>query len=421
MSLGGAEAVGRVFTFLFTALVARVAGIEVLGYLSLAISLVAYISIAGDSGLNQDATRRLVAGADAKHVVQESVRVQVGAAVVATLIIVPITILVYGDPVWKYLLVLIPMSFAVAISTPYLLDSRRRIGTLAVSRLVLTLTVAAVGVILLFVGVSGIWLGLAYCAGYWASTFFVLRMSRSPIRHALKPMGMPRLRSRLAVIRTLGVTGILLHVFVSLPVLAAGLVSTSALANIGLVTRVWFLVSAPAAMAGSVLIPLMVEERGRSRTLPLCLLAFLVGLIGALGLSVISSPLMRLLFGEEAVSAAIPLSIFVLALPFMAVAAVLSARLIAVHREFWIAAGYSISAVTFLGIILMPFWIADAMLISTAWVASYAVLMAILGFATLRTRARSFALSRNGKFSKGFEADEESAIGVPHEELGRGK
>lgn len=377
-SIGLAEGLGRLFTFGFSALVARTAGIDVLGYLSLALALIAYVTIAGDSGLNQDSTRRLLRGDDPADVVKESVRIQVFVSTIAFVFVFLFALVAYRDPIWKYVLVLLPVPIAASASTPYLLDSARRIRPLVISRLLQTITIGVCGMLLIWVGFEGEGIAVAYGIGYWCSAVFVIAIARAPYRTVINRIDKSRLRLRLLALRKLGLTGLLLHLYVSLPLLIAGFIGSETLAEMGLISRVWFLVSAPAAMAGTVLLPVMSKVDGRSKVWHLILIAILLGTVGSLVLFFASNHLIVLLFGEEASLAASGLAIFCLALPAYGALAVASAYLIAIHRERAVSVAYVSSILVFCGSCILNEAFGGGASLPFSWVLSSFVLSAVL-------------------------------------------
>lgn len=370
-SLGLAEGAGRILAFFFSAAVARSLGLEVLGYISLGLSMIAYITIAGDSGLNQDSTRQILAGRKVAEVVQESVRMQIAAVFGASIVVGIVSYFLYGWPFFWYFLVLLPIPFLSSLSTPYILDSARRIGELAFSRVILSAGTASVGVLMLYFGAVDSTLAGAYVCGYFLATLFVVWRSNAPLTAALHRIESARFKRRAKVYKRLGVAGLLLHVFVSLPIVVSGLLSPGALGDMGVVTRIWFLLSAPAAMAGSVLIPFLSTRDGVKRVSQLAALAAVLGLAGWIPVYFFSSNVLQILFGDEASVAGPALSIFVGALPMIGVVSVMSAALIAVHEEKKISAAYIIGTLVFVGYCI--FWRGSltSINLSAAWVVSY--------------------------------------------------
>lgn len=403
-SLGTAEVFGRLFTFAFSALVARIAGIDVLGYLSLALALIAYVTIAGDSGLNQDSTRRLLVGDDPRDVVRESVRIQLSAAAVIAIVVTCFSFFIYGDPVWLYVLLLLPVPIAACLSTPYMLDYIGRIGTLVFSRVIQTAMIGISGIFLLLAGIRGQYISLAYGIGYGVAALVVVKLSRAPFRSVFSRIPKDRLSLRLRSMRRLGVTGILLHLYVSLPLLIAGVVSSAVLADIGLITRIWFLASAPAAMAGTVLLPVMSRTDGREKYYKIALAGLVLGTIGAIFLAAISDWLLRTLFGSDVGSAADGLSIFIFALPIFGVIAVSSSFLIAVHRERMVSIGYVVAVAAFFAMGAV-FGIDTAVSISYAWLTSSLALLAVL--------VASVVSAKRSMESSGVDI----SLGRPHPQL----
>jgi O-antigen/teichoic acid export membrane protein len=223
---------------------------------------------------------------------------------------------------------------------------------------------------LYFGGVGGI-LAVAYVCGYFAAMLFVVWRSRAPLAAALHRIEPARFKERAKVYKRLGVAGLLLHVFVSLPIVISGLLSPGALGDMGVVTRIWFLLSAPAAMAGSVLIPFLSTRDGAKRVAQLAMLATILGLAGWLSIYFFSSRILEVLFGVNAAVAGPALAIFVGALPMIGVVSVLSAALIAVHEEKQISAAYTIGTFVFSAYCLLWRPALSSVDLSAAWVVSY--------------------------------------------------
>ncbi|QNN53980.1 hypothetical protein [Nocardioides mesophilus] len=402
-SIGGAEAVGRLLTFAFTAMLAREAGLETLGYLSLSLALIALATIVSDGGLNQDATRRIVEGELPDNVAAVTIRVQLVAVLILAPLIALIGYAIYGLPTAKYVVVLLPLPLSMALAVPYLLDSRRRFAALAICRIVLTATTAAAGLVLLAVGVRGHALALAYVCGYWAASVSMWLFARAPARLVLAQVSQGDIRPRLRTMSRLGLASILLHVFVSLPIAIAGLISVHTLETVGVVTRLWFLLSAPAAMAGAVLIPLLAGERDLAKFKGIAAVAFFLGLTVSLLVSVFSEDLLQLLFGYEAGQAAPTLAVFVWALPLIGLVAVASAYLIAHRLDGWIAASYGLAIAIFLfTTFVLGGPVPKALDLARAWVSAYMILALVLVLRSLGT-----------KNSKGW-SDDSQAGGTTH-------
>nr|WP_314145180.1 hypothetical protein [uncultured Rhodococcus sp.] len=370
-SLGLAEGFGRVLAFVFSAAVARSQGLEVLGYISLGLSMIAYITIAGDSGLNQDSTRQILAGRSVYHVVQESVRMQLAAVLGASVVVGIISYALYGWPFFWYFLALLPIPIISSLSTPYILDSSRRIGELAFSRVILSAVTASVGMCMLYFGAVDGALAFAYVCGYFGAMLFVVWRSRAPLFAALRRIEPARFKERAKVYQRLGVAGLLLHVFVSLPIVVSGLSSPDALGDMGVVTRIWFLLSAPAAMAGSVLIPFLSTRVGAKRVPQLAALAAILGLVGWLPIYFFSAGILKVLFGVDAAVAGPALGIFAAALPMIGVVSVMSAALISVHQEKQISAAYIIGTLVFSAYCIWWRTELSSVDLSAAWTVSY--------------------------------------------------
>lgn len=406
-SIGLAEGLGRLFTFGFSALVARTAGIDVLGYLSLALALIAYVTIAGDSGLNQDSTRRLIRGDDPKNVVKESVQIQFIVSSCAFVLVVIFAVIAYGDPVWKYVVFLLPVPIAASLSTPYLLDYVRRIRPLVASRLMQTVSIGVAGMVFIWLGVRGEGIAFAYGIGYWCSAVFVIRISRAPYRSVFGRIDRSRLNLRLESLRRLGLTGLLLHLYVSLPLLVAGFAGSEVLAEMGLISRIWFLASAPAAMAGTVLLPVMSSVDGRTKVWNLVAIGFGLGAFGTVLIGAVSSPLIVLLFGADASVASAGLAVFCLALPAYGALAVGSAYLVAIHRERAVSVAYTIAIVAFVTTAGIANWAGVPVPLAFSWVVSSFLLAFVLCLVVLRDKRR---ISEWTSFARGGSSDEGAVI-----------
>ena len=378
-TLGATEAFGRLFTFVFTAALARAAGLSVLGNISLGLALIALITIVGDGGLNQDATRRLVRGESRSLVLRETMQFQLIACALVSIPVVVFSGVVYGGNLQNYLFFLLPIPIFMSLATPYLLDSVGQIGLLSAARIFMTVGIGSSGLVLLAVGWRGPGLGLAYVIGFGCGTISMLVFSRAPVRSALAPINREAFIKRFQVVRNLGLASVLLHVFVSAPMIIAGLSHRSGvLEQMGVVTRIWFLVSAPAAMAGSVLIPLFSRQRSAKGAAKVGLVAVGFGALGSAVFWVFATPILGVLYGQEAELATDALKIFALALPLIGGVAVASAFAISRRHDRIIASGYGVAVAVLLCVCAVDYPRLGADRLAWAWVTSYGCLLAVL-------------------------------------------
>lgn len=389
VALAGGEALGRLAAFALTAVIARSYGLDALAVLSVSQALIAYATIGGDGGLNQEATRRLVRGEAESIVVRDAVRSQVTSAAIASLVVTA-GVVVYEPRYLTSYLFFLPIPFAYAVSTPYLLDSRGRMVVLGLGRLLMSLGTAGVGLVWILVGLPSWGFGVAYSAGAWATTCWILWRARAPLKSALNAMGVIARRARFRSGIHLGGVALLVHALASLPMIVAGRISpASDLQAMGVVTRIWFVVSAPILMSGTVMLPLFTRASTRTRVLAAVGIAAMYAVGVNLVLHFTMPKLITFLYGEAAGIASSPSSLYVTALIPMGISAVLISNMIARGLERWLPPSYALSIIAFL------LWVAlrgsgAAMVISSGWLIS----QASLAFATA---IASMLLLRRGK------------------------
>lgn len=372
--LAGAEAAGRLIAFSLTAVIARAYGLDDLAMLAVAQALIAYATIGGDAGLNQEATRRLVAGEQREVVTRDAVRAQCASTLLAT-VVVMLVVAAYEPKYVATILFFLPVPFAYAVSTPYLLDSVGRIVPIAVGRVLMSLGAAVSGLLLISLGVSGMAFGAAYSIGAWMATGWILWRAHAPVRCALTAMGREARVARLRSFRQLGSLAVLLHTQASLPVLVAGRFSEADdLESVGVVTRLWFVLSAPLAMSLTVLLPLFARTADRG---PLWRAVSASALYGAATAGVfhfLAPDLLVILFGSPAGAASPAAVVFMYAIIPFALISVGNAFLIANYRERSLAVCYGLSLLAF-GLILIQFQEASDLAIAWAWVGAQGVLL----------------------------------------------
>src|SRR5688572_11460148 len=88
-----AEFISRLLAFSVSFALAREVGLEALAVLTLAQSIVAYATVAGDAGLGTEAVRRIASGEASQAVVRQTARLQIFFALLASSVVVPLALL----------------------------------------------------------------------------------------------------------------------------------------------------------------------------------------------------------------------------------------------------------------------------------------------------------------------------------------
>ncbi|SMG36738.1 Membrane protein involved in the export of O-antigen and teichoic acid [Rhodococcus rhodochrous J3] len=381
-----AEAAGRAMAFVVGAAIARVYGLEVLAVVTLAQSLSAYVSVTSDGGLNNHALLRLFNRSRSGKVVAETSRAQVYiAGFVAPLMAVGVY--VFSPEVLPVFLVFCLVPAITAFSTPYILQHRGRLGPIAVSRFVGALTTATVGILLIYVvKPPPVYLALPYVANAAAMFLVVYGTSHIDAKWYFERVRWTRLRKSMAVIKTLGLSALVKQVHLSAPLLIASHIgSQEEFEAMGVVYRVWVVLSLPAAMLATVLIPQIARNskirNSESRAfLALFCLSAGVCILTSIGPEFILSTL----FGPAAGAYGNELRIFSLALLPLAAISVLSCRLI-VERQYGTLVSSNIVG---LFVLVLAYWVlrqgSASEPISIAWVISQISILLVLIFSLLR-------------------------------------
>jgi len=377
--LAAGEGVGRLLAFGLTALIARAYGLTELAILSACQAFIAYASIAGDGGLNQEATRRLVGGEDRGIVYRDAARTQfvyTSGAVCLVLALVAVS----SPAIFLPLLCFAPVPLAAAISTPYLLDAVGRFGEIAVSRILMSLVTTVVGLVMIAVGVPAWLFGLAYSLGAIAAAWWTNLRGRRPRGVILQHRSAASRSARRRTAWRLGQVAVLLHVHSSLPILIASRFSDNrSFQDMGVVTRVWFIASAVIVMSGSVLLPSFGRSLGRKKVFVAIAGFVLYSLLALLLFWAAGGPLLNLLFGPDASRSFVPVLIYLAGLVPASVAAVCASALIAMHRESGMGLAYGVGILALICVVVTSSDGASSISLSVAWLLSQFFLAGWLG------------------------------------------
>lgn len=390
--LMGAEASGRLIAFLLTSIVARSLGLEVLAFVSLAQGLVAYVTVVSDGGLNNHAVRLLLKGGNVETVVAQTIRAQVALVVVASIVVGAFVVLTVPQAI-PYFALLVGVPIATALSTPYVLQAQHRTGPVALSRVVGSIATVVAGLGIIIAGLPDFWIASAYSVG--AIAMFVVVFRACGASRAWY-FSRARLLASLVVVREtapLAGSALMVQVLASLPLLLtqAGddLQSFEAM---GVASRLWFLASAPAAMVGAVLIPLLADPARRVGVFPRFLAVFsILGAVASGTLLVFAEPINTLLFGADAAVYSPESAVFSLGLFPFYIGAILTCRAISagVYSLPFFANGVGV-VVLLLGLALLDN-VGATLAVSWAWVCAQVLTTVVLTIGQWSSKFHQFA------------------------------
>ncbi len=336
----------RVAAFSVTFVISRRLGLDNLAVLTVAQSIVAYATVAGDAGLGTAAVTRIASGERAQLIVRGTARLQVVLSLVSTIVIVPI---VAAASSWPLAVILATTPVAIALSTSYVLLARADARSVALSRIWGNVSTAFFGVTASLLG-APIWLvALAYPLGAVVATVFV--NGRTGV-HWRDLVGVPSWGFVRADSRHL--SGLLLHTLVvhfysSILVILASIVDGGAqLVEIALASRLLLLFSIPAQVLESVLLPRYAAavDALTSRRVLRDAAVVVGGGIAAGAVIVVAAPFyVPLLFGVAAAEAVPAVQVILLQIPVSLLTSVLTVVLFARRDTLRLGAAYGVAAV----------------------------------------------------------------------------
>lgn len=342
-----AEGVSRLVAFSVTFVIARRVGLPEVAVITLAQSVLAYATVAGDGGMGTGAVTRMINGGAVREIVRGTARTQLGLTLLASLIVVPI---VASNAGWPLAIVLAATPFAIASSTSYVLQARQDVASIAAARISGNLVTAVVGVLAAISELPLPVIAAAYPLG--ALTTAAVGNWRAGTK-AVDVFGRPSVSFLISDWKhSLGLFGYTLtvHFYASvLLILSSVLSGGSNLVAIALATRLLLIFSIPAQILESILLPRYsrrVRDEGFSRrVLRDAALGFVVGSV-ACGALIIAAPLyVPLLFGAAADDAVGTVQAVVLQVPVSIATSVLSAGLLARRRSLGLSIAYLSAAV----------------------------------------------------------------------------
>ncbi|BFM23120.1 hypothetical protein CHE218_01620 [Microbacterium sp. che218] len=368
---------------MLTAVVARGMGLEVLANLALAQSVVSYATVLSDGGLNNHAIRMLLHGTSVARVVSLTLKTQALMAIITVALIVvlgPIIAPSAQEFIWA--LVLVPI--ATALSTPYVLQARHVTWPVAFSRILGAVVTTVIGLCLVWMAALPWTLGLAYSAGAIGMALWVCRSSSVTFADVRGPVKLSEAAALLRQSAPLALYGLLLQVVTSLPLLMTqALHESESFEAMGLASRLWFIVTAPAAMAGSILIPVFADKHSAKGTFRRYLLiAVLSGSACALVFALLAPWVVPLLFGADSAPYWPAVVFFISGSAPFYVATIFICRSIA-EGTYWVpAVGFALGGCVF---IAMSFMLPSSAGVGAglSWLASQIVLCAVVVFLIL--------------------------------------
>lgn len=380
LALMAAEGMGRAMAFIVGAAIAREYGLEILAIVTLAQSLSAYVSVTSDGGLNNHALMRLFKLSRTRYVVAETSRAQLLIVLGVSPVVALVVYLTadYAVPLFV-LFCLVPV--ATAFSSPYVLQYRGQLMPIALSRLLGAVATALVGVFLIYVAhVPPLYLAVPYIANAVVMMLTVCIRSRIDWRWYLIAVPWARIRNSLVVVRSLGSSALLKQVLLSLPLLLTGnFGAPNEFESMGVVYRLWVVLSLPAAMLATVLIPQIArnpQNNAASQRALSWLLCFSVPV--AVVVSIRPDLILSILFGENAAQYGDDLRIFTWALVPLAISSVFSCRFIVRKRYMELMFGNGIGIVALCGSYSLLEMLSGSHAISFAWVISQMAISAYL-------------------------------------------
>lgn len=342
-----AEGISRLVAFSVTFVIARRVGLSEVAVITLAQSLLAYATVAGDGGMGTGAVTRIVGGESVRAIVRGTARTQLGLTLVASLVVVPI---VASSAGWPLAIVLAATPFAIASSTSYVLQARQDVASIAAARISGNVVTAGVGVLAASSALPLPLIAAAYPLGALTTALV------GNLRAGTRPgdlLGRPSLAFLLSDWKHgLGLFGYTLtvHFYASVLLILSSTLSGGAnLVDIALATRLLLIFSIPAQIIESILLPRYARRSGsdgfRGRVLRDAVLGFVAGCIACAALVVAAPIYVPLLFGPSAEGAVGTVQSVVLQVPISIATSVLSAGLLARRRSLGLTIAYMSAAV----------------------------------------------------------------------------
>lgn len=344
--LFAAEALARLAAFSVTFVISRSLGLDAVALLTVAQSIVAYATVAGDAGLGTAAVTRLSSGGAVKEIVRGTARLQVSLTLLASIVVVPFVALTSG---WPLALILALTPIAIAFSTTYVLLARSDARAVAASRITGNVVTAAFGVGAATAS-APLWVvGLAYPVGALAATLYANRRSGVAIRDVIGLPSWSFVRSDVSHLSGLLIYTLVVHFYSSiLVILAASTRNAENLIDIALATRLLLLFSIPGQILESVLLPRYARAVGgltRRRIIRDAGAAVLGGL--GLVLAVVGTApwYVPILFGGEATRSITTVQVLLLQLPVSLLTTVLTIVLFARRQTIRLGVCYGAAAI----------------------------------------------------------------------------
>lgn len=352
--LFAAEGVARLAAFSVTFVIARAVGLQEVAVLTLAQSILAYATVAGDGGMGTGAVTRLVRGDPASGVIQGTARSQIALTLVASLLVVPLATPSVG---LALALVLALTPLAVAASTTYVLQAARRVGSIAVARISGNLVTAALGVTAAAFHLPIAVIAVAYPAGTFVTMMVVNRQSGVRL---LDMVGLPSRGFLVSDWRhNAGLFGYTLtvHIYSSTLLILSSIVGTaSSLVSIALATRLLLIFSIPGQILEAILLPRYAAVSLldlRRRAIRDAALAFAGGTVAATALILLAPFYVVLLFGSAASSSIETVQHVLVQIPISLATSVLAAALLAGRRSVGLTTAYALAALAQIAWVLL--------------------------------------------------------------------
>lgn len=289
------EFVSRVLLLLFTAILARVLGLETLASLTVTQTILAYATVAGDAGLTAHAVRRLSAGEDQRTVIRETSSSQIVLAGAGLVICVPIA--AWVDDAYMVLL-LAAGPLAVAAAPTYLLQANSRMGLIAASRIASAVVTAGGGSAILHFTQS-VWAVIGYTLGAFSATAVIVVGAKVGFLGFLRSLTLHVRLRWLAESRWLIAQSLTVHVYASaLLLFGTFLIPQAQFIELATALRLQLLFLVPANILQTVLLPLFTKNK-----IKLSSVAPLVALLSCaipIAVQLRGNEMLILAFGDEA-------------------------------------------------------------------------------------------------------------------------
>ena len=344
ISLAAGEATFRALGLVISAVVARRLGVNALGVLLVAQSVVWYALVVGDAGLSVDGTRRLAGRLESPApLIVEITAIQAFVSIVAIAIVAAVASLLPIQLQAKHILLfLLPIPLLYALNLAYVLQSRRRMLPVSIGRVIGQLAATAIALVGVIWFNSLVIVAIAITIGQLLTDAVLIAVTKAE----WSPVPRPHLSSMLERLKhgqSYLLYALVNHFNSSTPLVATALLGgVFVIGTYGVVNRLVLVCVAPVILIAQVTLPRFSADlvhpggsgKARLRSSYSIVLGAMFALLfaGLVPLLLFPQQILELLFGPQAGRATSTLRVALLFLPFSYFNALSATALLALDR-----------------------------------------------------------------------------------------